>query len=335
MNFNYIIGIDISKLTFDVAVFHSGKKIKWMKISNTEKGVFELLKRLGKLENFELSQTIFCMEHTGIYTNPLLKVLETHEAFVWLESGLQIKRSMGLVRGKNDKIDAERIASYAYKNLENIKLWEAPRKIIQRLNGLILLRDRLVKVNKQLNQPINENVGYTDEAIRSETLSNCKASLTALGQDIKKVEKQIKELIDSDDDLRRLNKIISSIYGIGEVISTKLIVMTNEFKAFKTGRQFACYSGIAPFEHSSGTSVRGKTRVSHLANKNAKTMLHMAALSTIRKGGSMREYYERKVEKGKSKISVINAIRNKLVHCVFACVRNDVMYQKNYKVSSI
>ena len=185
-----------------------------------------------------------------------------------------------------------------------------------------------------MNQPIDENAGYTDEAIRSETLSNCKNSLTALSQDIKKVEKQIKELIDSDDDLRRLNKIISSVDGIGEVISAKLIVMTNEFKAFKTGRQFACYSGVAPFEHSSGTSVRGKTRVSHLANKNAKTMLHMAALPTIRKARSMRNYYERKVEKGNSKMSVINAIRNKLIHCIFACVRNDVMYQKNYKVSS-
>ena len=85
-----------------------------------------------------------------------------------------------------------------------------------------------------------------------------------------------------------------------------------------------------PFEHSSGTSVRGKARVSHMANKKVKTTLHMAALSAIKMEGDIRDYYLRKVEEGKHKMSVINAVRNKIVKRVFACVRENRMFEKKY-----
>lgn len=96
-------------------------------------------------------------------------------------------------------------------------------------------------------------------------------------------------------------------------------------------RKLACYAGVAPFEYSSGTSVRGKTRVSHIANKDLKKMFHLAALVTIRKNGIMYDYYQRKVAQGKPKMAVINAVRNKLIHIMLACIKNDTIYQKNYR----
>ena len=121
---------------------------------------------------------------------------------------------------------------------------------------------------------------------------------------------------------------MKSISGFGQVIASKLIVATQGFMRITNPRSLACYSGIAPFEHRSGTSIKGITRVSHLANKDLKKMLHMAALVTIRKGNIMHDYYKRKVAKGKSKMSVINAVRNKLIHILMACIKNDTIYQK-------
>ena len=95
----------------------------------------------------------------------------------------------------------------------------------------------------------------------------------------------------------------------------------------------ACYLGIAPFEYRSVTRIKGRTRVSHLANKDLKKMLDMAALVTIRKGNIMHGYYKRKVTEGKNKMSVINAFRNKVIHILMACIKNDTLYQKNFNQS--
>lgn len=107
------------------------------------------------------------------------------------------------------------------------------------------------------------------------------------------------------------------------------MITTNEFKNIHKAQQYACYAGIAPFEHSSGTSIRGRTRVSHKANKSVKTLLHLAALTAIRYNTDKKNYYNRKIEQGKNKMLVINAVRNKLVHRVFACVTQNRPYEKN------
>jgi transposase len=138
-------------------------------------------------------------------------------------------------------------------------------------------------------------------------------------------------LIGSDERLAKLFKYVSSVKGVGFVTAVHIIVSTNEFISISEPKKFACYAGVVPFEHSSGTSVRGKTRVSKLANKNIKTLLHLSALTAIRKDGDLHEYYNRKLAEGKNKMSVINAIRNKIVLRIFACVRNEKQYEKNFQ----
>lgn len=157
--------------------------------------------------------------------------------------------------------------------------------------------------------------------------------IEALEKQLAEVEKKIKTLIKEDDSLKHLFNLITSVDGVGEVVFCEMIIATNEFKLFSCPRKSACYSGVAPFEHSSGTSIRGGTRVSHLANKQMKKLLHMVALSVVSGKGEMAVYYHRKVEQGKNKMLVINAIRNKIIHRVFACIRDDRKYEKNYIAS--
>ena len=240
---------------------------------------------------------------------------------------MQIKYSAGWQRGKNDKIDSKRIAQYAYQHRDNLKLWQPQRLVLQQLKHLVTLRNRLSKTGQQLKTALRETTGFIDKGTTKQLTSLCRSSLQALEKDLKKTNLAIQLLIRSDEQLNHLFHLVTSVEGIGPVTATELILTTNEFKDISDGKKYAAYAGVVPFEHSSGSSIRGKNRVSKMANQSAKTLLHMAALSVISGNGQLKDYYQRKVAQGKNKMSVVNAIRNKLVLRIFACIRENRPYQ--------
>ncbi len=199
MLFDYFIGVDVSKKWLDFAFVTAGQVRCHLQVENTVVGIKQALKSLQAQGKVPLRQALFCVEHTGLYQNTLLAYLSKQQAHIWLESALHIKAGGGLQRGKTDKVDASRIALYA-------------------------------------------------------------------------------------------------------------------------------------FAYQSGSSVKGKTKVSPKADKKLKRLLHLAALTAIRIKGELQDYYHRKVEQGKHKMSVLNAIRNKLVHRMFAVVQKNRKYEKIYPV---
>jgi transposase len=326
MEFKNIVGIDTGKETLEFAVWKQGKENGLATVNNTVKKLESFIKS----QSLNLKETLFCMEHTGIYCLPLLKVLQKMNANVWVESAVQIKKSIGLTRGKSDKIDAQRIAQYAYIHQKNVRLWQPERKAIVEIKDLLSQRSRLIKAKNILQVPLNEGKCFIGKEQHKILKQTCKASIAALEKDLDLINQKIESIIDSDETLKELNSYVTSVPYIGKVIGAAVLVATNEFKKISDPKKFACHSGIAPFEHTSGKSIRGKTRVSHLANKGLKTLLHLAALGAISKAGEFKEYYERKLKEGKNKMQVINAVRNKLIHRLFACVNNKRKYQKNY-----
>jgi transposase len=273
---------------------------------------------------------VFGMEHTGIYNFHALEYLYSVKARIWLESATKIKKSLGLQRGKSDKVDAMRIAQYAYKNRDEVRLWVPPRKVISELKKLLTMRQRCITVKKQIQTPIAENAGFASKKDHQKEVSLFKNTVKAITMDLKRIEHEIHQIIEQDEYLKRIFDLMTSVVGVGKVVATHVIVHTNEFKSFSNAKQFACYSGIAPFEHTSGKSIRGKSRVSHLANKQMKTLFHLSAISAIRFTGELSDYFKRQVAKGKNKMLILNAIRNKLVHRIFAVVRDGVPYEKHY-----
>ena len=137
-----------------------------------------------------------------------------------------------------------------------------------------------------------------------------------------RVEAMILQQIISDRQSRAQYDLLRTIPGVGPQLAAYLIALTDGFHRFTNPRELACHAGVAPFERSSGSSVRGRTQVSHKANKTLKTLLHMSALVSVRQPGELRDYYERKRAEGKKPILVVNAVRNKLVHRVCAVIRN-------------
>lgn len=329
MNFTYFIGVDVSKNKLDFAVFKAKDFVFHKVIVNQKDDIHLFMKELKKMEGFSLNCALFCMEHTGIYNNPLLAYLHKKKGNICLEAATQIKNSMGNIRGKNDKIDAKRIGEYAYKNREEIKLWTPKREIIEKLARLTVLRDRLLGVKKQLRVPIEEQENFVSKSVSNIEKKICQRTLNSVESDLEKVDKKIEEIIRSDERLSHLFSIITSVQAIGTQTALQIIIRTNEFKSIRDAKKFACYSGVVPFAKESGI-FKGKARVSFMANKKMKTLLHMAALSAITYNTDLKKYYLRKTEEGKNKMSIINAIRNKLIHRIFTCVNEDRKYENIY-----
>lgn len=335
MEFIYYIGCDVSKNELDFAVYKQNAFVLHKEVNNEIKSINNFFKELKTLPEFELSKAVVCMEHTGIYNNQLLTYLAEKKGNICLESALQIKNSQGNIRGKNDKIDSIRIAEYAYTFREKLNLWQPKREVIQRLSILTSDRSRIIVAKNALTTPLKERANFTIKSIQKESEKLFAKTIKAMESDLENIEKAINEVIKSDEELNRLFHLITSVQGIGEVTAIGIILTTNEFKDIKDPKKFACYAGVAPFVRESGI-FRGKGRVSSMANKTMKTLLHMASLAAIRYNDDLKIYFKRKVEaEKKNKMSVLNAVRNKLIHRVFSCVNQNRKYEKNYTSSLV
>ena len=333
MEFTYFIGTDVSKNKLDLAVMCGRTLLFHREIANTQQDITLFIKELSRLPEFGMEHAIFCMEHTGIYNNHLLGHLHKNKAHIWLQTAIQIKRSMGSVRGKNDKVDAIRIADYAYTHREKARFWVPTRDVIRQLANLTAARTRLVEAKKMLKTPLDEQDSFSTKKLTKKSAAICSHTLKAIDADLERAEKAIDQLIANDPELKRLFHLVTSVSGIGKVTARQILVTTNEFKDITSAKKYACYAGVAPFVHESGI-FKGKGRVSHMANKTVKTLLHMSAIAAIQHNQDLKHYYDRKInEEKKNRMSVINAVRNKLVLRIFACVNNNSPYQNNYQKS--
>lgn len=327
----YFLGIDIGKETFHAALTVDGQNFHDQEVNNTSAHIKQYFQSLKQAFAFTSQQLIVCMEHTGIYCYPLLDYFTKHGIKVCVESAIQIKQSQGMQRGKNDQVDSKRIAKYLHKHHTELKFWTPKREIIQKLKALLVVRDRLIKAKNQFEVPIKESKEFISEPLRSLAIKNCKSTINAIRKDIKQVDMQIARTIKEDQQLSMQMKIATSVTGIGPIIAANMIVTTNEFKDIREHKKYACYAGIAPFEHRSGKSIRGKTRVSHMANKTIKTLLHMGARSAVQYSPELKLYYQRKLSAGKKPFTVLNAVCNKLISRVFVCINNNRLYEKKYQ----
>ena len=330
MDIRYFIGIDIAKATLDWGVYDGKTMVLQTSTSNTIAGIKTALRLLKTLSDWKPAQAVFCMEHTGIYNAHLLDFLHKLHFPIWLESSLQIKKAGGLQRGKTDTIDAQRIAEYAYRFRDQLRLWEPPRQVVQELAMLSAARQRLIGVYNQLAGPLSEQQSFVNPALQKKLVKSCHASLGAIDKDRKAIDKAIDALIEGDDQLKQLFALITSVPGIGAVTATEVVIATNELKNITDPKKMACHAGVAPFEYKSGTSVRGRPGVSQHARKRLKSLFHLAAMSAIRVKGELQDYYQRKVKEGKNKMLVLNAVRNKLIHRLYAVVKRGEKYDKTY-----
>ena len=322
----FYVGVDLSKEKFDAVVRFNLKDQRHRVFDNNKSGIKRFITWLEDLEEFSFKRTLICMEHTGLYSRELVKAMVKIEAHVWIESPLQIKKSLGFLRGKNDKIDSSRIAYYAEKYADKARLVLPTNEVLQKLQDLLSARDRLIKTNGQLQRPLNE-LKRIDKATYQDLIKINRPVIDQLKKSLAQIKKEILTVINSDERIKRQYLLVRSVKGVGMVLGVQLMVYTHGFSRMQSGRQLACYAGVAPFEHTSGSSVKGRTHTSNFANMTLKSTLHLAAICSIQHNPDLKKYYERRVAEGKSKMCVINAVRAKLLYRVLAVVRRGTPYQ--------
>jgi transposase len=318
-----VIGVDVSKKTLDL--FFKPLEV-YLKISNNNPGFKEFKEFLQKHLSAQM-QVLVVMEHTGQYSLQWELFLQNLGIGFCKISSLRIKRTLGLTRGKSDRIDAQRIAQFAYRYQDQLTADPLTDPELTELKEMITYREALVKDSQGHQCRIKEYKA---------THTNCSASpfyrlqqkrLKELNAAVTQMDEVIKGLIENNAALFRSARLLKSIKSIGPVISSAMIAVTGNFTRFSDARKFNCYSGIAPFPYESGSSIKGKTKVSHLANKQIKALLNMAAFNAIQWNEELKTYYLKRVNEGKAPMAVINIIRAKLVARMFAVIKRGTPYQ--------
>lgn len=327
------VGIDISRNFFDAAllVINEPTKVTHCRFDQNHQGYLAMQDWLMKNGVLINEQTLFCMEFTGIYNNGLLDFLGNQNSLVWVEMALRIKRSQGFSRSDTDRTDAIKIAQYAYRYQENMKLWRPVDAHLKKLKHLMTQRDRIVRSITALSVPVNELKATGDISIAQQMEKLQSSAIKQLIAAQQKIETTIDKLVMQDQELAaKVNRVVS-VKGIGKVTAVALLVYTNGFTSFQSGKELSCYCGVVPFvRKESGVSVRSRSRISPFANKKLKCLMHLCALSAMQSDTEIKAYYERKILEGKNKMSIINAIRNKLLLRVFAVLRDNRDFVDNY-----
>lgn len=326
MNWNVILGVDVSKLTLDISC---AERNLHLKIENTSKG-FSLFKKWCKTNAFDLKGTLIVMEFTGGYEYRFMQFCESQLIAYTRISGLEIKNSMGMTRGKNDQVDAFRISRYGEEKIKRLTPSKPMDVNMVMLKQLLSFRKRLVRERAGLDSTLKERkhmygINNTDLMIRI-LLGKIKSNRKY----IQDVEEEIMKLIKVNEVLLQNYRILISIKGIGKVNAWMTLAYTENFNSFVDARKYAVYVGVIPFERSSGTSIKCRPRVSHLAQKELKQELNQAAKTAMAHDPEIMAYAERKLQTKCYKL-VLNNVKFKLILRMFSLIKRGEKYVENYK----
>lgn len=320
MEKKWFVGIDVSKKTIDV-VYYDRKRQKMCEdihrqFSNDQSG-FILMRKWFKECGMKKVELVIGLENTGIYSYELCLSLESAGIDYCCFNPLHLKRSFGLTRGKNDKVDAWRIAYYCFLHREELVYCKMSANTIMRLKGLSSERKRHIKHIAEYKAYLTDRKAMVTDNIKKRS-----AKILAYEQElVEEIEKEMETIIQNEPNLKKNYDLLLSIKGIGSVNAIAMIIHTNNFESFENARKYACYVGVAPFASTSGTSIKGKPHVCSIGARMLKSDLSMAARSARIHDPQIKEYFERKTAQGKEFGVVLNAIKYKLIQRMFAVIK--------------
>ena len=329
------VGIDISKEKCNLCYRDGLEIVMEEESANDVKALKKSLSAVLKTFSVAFDEVLVCAEYTGRYIYPLTVACQELDIFLWMDDPTRIKNSMGLTRGKNDVIDAARIAEYAYRYSDKAIRYRIPDAALVSMKSLLVDREFLLIDKKRYQSQITDQKRYMASGDFKHKCARWKKVIRAIDEQIKAIDAEIESLIAANPVLTRQKDLLTSIDGVGDRIAINMIAITGGFTRFQNARQFCSFAGLTPYKYDSGTSVRSKAKISKRANQTMKVLLHMSAVNvaTRMKEGEYKEYYERKLKEGKHKMCIFNVLRAKLVHRMFSVIKRDALYTKQYKLA--
>ncbi len=331
----FYLGMDVSKLWVDIAVMcvvdHKKQPPVTERFDNNAAGMKALDKWLKKHKVSFNENSLLVIENTGVYHRLVWEYCSTHNLPLHIGNATHIKYSFGIARGKNDKIDSERLCAYAFKNADELKATPVLNPVFLKLKDMMTSRSRLLAQLNSIKVYLREMKLSNSKETQAIIEEAHKAAVEGIKKSLKAVEKQIHQMVQQDAAIKSNYDLLLSVPGIGHLTAVYIICCTNNFICKITGKQLSSYAGVAPFGNTSGSSIKGKDKVHKMANKDLKKLLHMGAISAITHYPEFKDYYERKVKEGKHEQSVINAVRSKIALRAVAVINSQAPYVDKYK----
>jgi transposase len=320
----FYLGVDVSKAKLDCLLLDSKTgKVKSKSIQNTNAGFKQLIEWLAEKK---APNAHVVMEPTGVYHEPAALALTDAGLTLSLVNPAQLRQfAQGLgVKNKTDKADSTVLARYG----ETLKpeAWQPPSKSARHLKALLARRDA---VADDLQREQNRQEAIEFSVSPDEVKQSIIQSISFLKAELKRLEETIKEHIDSDPDLRGKKALLETIPGVGERVSSNLTALFAA-KTFNSAEQLAAYLGLVPVQWESGTSVRGRPRLSKAGPSHLRKLLYMPAVVARQWNPHIKSFSDRLIAKGKSKMAVIGACMRKLAHLCFGVVHTGRPYDPNY-----
>lgn len=304
-----MLGIDIAKKKFDVALLREGK-YKTKVFANNAAGFAALLAWLQKQG---ADGVPICMEATGVYDEALALFLSDHGHVVSRVNPARIKAfaKAEMLRNKTDSVDARAIARFALAH--QLEPWQAPSKAVRELQALVRRLDALNDLRQQESNRL--------EVAHDTVAASVQAVLATLDAQIEEIKKRIRGHIDNHPDLRQQQDLLKSIPGIGEATAAQLLTYLACIP-FRDAKAVGAFAGLTPRNHESGTSVRARAHLSKMGDPRLRRALYMPAVVAMRHNPLMKAFAERLAARGKSKMVIICAIMRKLLQTAFAMLKS-------------
>lgn len=324
--YTFFIGIDVSKSWIDVAYRATGKSNYLGQFTNSEEGFEQMVGALTRLTAQNCSEWFVCLENTGSYSKPLCMWLWSKDIAYKEEMPLRINNSLGLSRGKSDKYDAKDICTYAYQRRDEIQADVPDNEDCHRLRKLLSRREFLVKKKKAATNSLTNQKSDLDSEMYALFQQQNEQLLEVYNQQIAEIEECIQETVKRNKKIQKNDQLGRSVIGVGPIISASIIAFSSNYGRFANARKMASYLSIAPYPNQSGTSRQGKDQVPPFGNKFIKSLLSNGAQVAIQYDKELKTYFQRKMDEGKAYGTVMNAIKNKLIHRIFAVVKRQTPY---------
>jgi transposase len=308
-----VLGIDIAKLKFNVCLIQTSGKLKHKVFANTASGCEQLRDWLSRQG---VEHVHACLEATGTYGESLSLFLHEAGHTVSVVNPAAIKAFAGsrLSRTKTDKVDAELIARFC--QAQEPPAWTPLALEVRELQALVRRLESLVEMRVAEQNRLSSII--TVEMVRH----SVEAHLAYLNQEIKRTEELIRTHINSYPSLKQQSQLLDSIPGIAETTAALLLSEMRDITQYRSARQVAAYAGLVPRERQSGSSVRGRTRLSKIGNARLRRALYFPAITALRCSEFFQSWARGLQERGKSKMSVICAVMRKLVHVAYGVLKN-------------
>lgn len=281
-----------------------------------------------KNNNINRSNSIICMEATGVYSEGIAHYLAAKNFKVSVESPLKVKRAFDPIGHKTDPVDSKQIAEYAYRFKDELRFWQPKDEIVEKIRQLLIAREQFTKQKVAIKNAIHAYRLHTVQVKLIKQAHN--ETLEQLEKQITRIDKELSGFIRQNPLISQNKDTLNSAPGFGMLLSANLIALTNNFERINEYKILASFIGVIPYKHQSGSSIHKRPRIRHFGPQAARKLLRLAAQSVATHDKGFRQYYLRKQAEGKAKALVLNNIANKLLKVACAMVRENKHYIKEH-----